>query len=126
MVETKAKEPALPAGYVRYASGRELEVRNLDDILREPGRWERYPAVMAGAYTEASPPQLVFWVCQGDGIHQGWLTTFAHRHTGAVAFAVVVKRTMGGDSSESHRGCEARPAKGWGGVVPGKVHGEVA
>lgn len=124
MAKTTSEEPALPEGYVRDASGRPVEVYYLNDQSGIARCWERYWGLVEGVAPTPAPPQLVFWVCESDGVHQGWLTTFSRSGARPLDFAVMVEPGVGGNPFESDCRCEASPAEGWGGVIPGEIHGQ--
>ncbi len=86
--------------------------------------WEIDPIIVPGARDAAAPTQLVFWVCKGGGIHQGWATSLPRNSEGSVRTTIRPVRVVAGDTPESHCGCPGRPAEGWGGLILSQVLGE--
>jgi len=75
--------------------------------------WEGYSTVIPGFGDETAKTQMVFWVCESEGVHTGWKTTLPCDNARTVYTAIYTGPLVAGDPPKPNCGCAGRPPENW-------------
>jgi len=110
--------PKSPVGYKVARSVADVDVDHVRLCLE---RGEKHPGVFPRPGYEVEATGLMFWVSEGGGVHQTWITTLTCADSGKPYPALVVVGNMGSTASVAGGVVFEGAARGWGRGLPWEV-----
>jgi len=111
----------LPTRPKRHQVAWKMANVDVDDVRGCLERGDKHPGVIPGAGYEIEATGVMFWVSEGGGVHQTWVSTLTHPNSRESYPTLVVVGDLGTHTSVARGVVFEGPARGWGGGLPWKV-----